>query len=346
MSSKDNGQRLSIKAIARTAVDEFGKRAKAGQKALAPGAGVVVGTEFQPNPIALGKIATTFLDLLPITQRDRNYDYLRQKTRTNNAAKVAEGALKPTSVYELERIENSLEVVAHLSEPIPRYWLVDNGSLEDFIATELEYGLMHAIELEVLADINATSGIQLQAFSTNVLQTPSVADQAAGGRPHPGPLSCIPTTGRASSSSCPDQRRRVRRPALDSATRHSGRARRGRHDPGCRRQPHPAEESQASTQTAPSTSTGPKPATQRLRQEPHPRRCDPTGTTVWRPPSSAATSPRHRPAGAADVPRGMLVRGARSIAVRCAKPSRVGGPHRSDLQLWPRPPGSWLSPPD
>lgn len=170
-SRKDNGQRLNIKAIARTVVEEFDKRAKAGQKALAPGAGVVVGTEFQPNPIALGKIATTFLDLLPITQRDRNYDYLRQKTRTNNAAKVAEGAVKPTSVYELERIENSLEVVAHLSEPIPKYWMVDNGSLEDFIANEMEYGLLWEIESLVLADINATSGIQLQAFSTNILET-------------------------------------------------------------------------------------------------------------------------------------------------------------------------------
>jgi hypothetical protein len=60
-------------------------------------------------------------------------------------------------------------VVAHLSEAIPRYWLLDQVSLETFIESELEYGLRLAVEAKLLADINGTSGIQTQAYATSVL---------------------------------------------------------------------------------------------------------------------------------------------------------------------------------
>ena len=83
---------------------------------------------------------------------------MRQTVRTNNAAVVAAGALKPTSVYTVTRIENALVVIAHLSEGIPRHWLIDNASLEAFLANELEYGLRTAVEAKVLADVNAHVG--------------------------------------------------------------------------------------------------------------------------------------------------------------------------------------------
>jgi len=71
------------------------------------------------------------LDVLPTKQHtSAEYAYLRQSVRTNNAAIVAEGAAKPTSVYSVVRVENSLQVIAHLSEGIPRYWLLDNQALE------------------------------------------------------------------------------------------------------------------------------------------------------------------------------------------------------------------------
>lgn len=54
---------------------------------------------------------------------------------------VAAGALKPTSIYSVTRIESSLEVVAHLSEGIPRHWLIDNVAFETFLDNELRYGL-------------------------------------------------------------------------------------------------------------------------------------------------------------------------------------------------------------
>jgi hypothetical protein len=99
------------------------------------------------------------------------YAFLRQTTRTNNAAVVAAGATNPTSVYSVTRVEQSLVVVAHLSEGIPRYWLLDSTALEMFVENELTYGLQVAVEAKVLTDINATSGIQTQAYATSVLAT-------------------------------------------------------------------------------------------------------------------------------------------------------------------------------
>lgn len=45
-----------------------------------------------------------------------NFSYLRQTVRTNNAAPVATGALKPTSISTLARVESRLRVIAHLSD--------------------------------------------------------------------------------------------------------------------------------------------------------------------------------------------------------------------------------------
>ena len=143
-----------------------------GTKALAPSGAAVVGQEFQADPVALGQVATGLLDLLPVLQHTTaEYAYLPQTTRTNNAAVVAEGATKPTSVYAVTRIEQSLAVVAHLSEGIPRYWLLDNVALEMFVENELTFGLQVAVEAKVLTDVNATSGIQTQAYGTSVLTT-------------------------------------------------------------------------------------------------------------------------------------------------------------------------------
>jgi len=78
---------------------------------------------------------------MPVAQHTTpEFAYLRQTTRTNNAAVEAEGATKPTSVLSVTRIEDSLDVVAHLSETVPRYWFVDSPALQQFLTTELTYG--------------------------------------------------------------------------------------------------------------------------------------------------------------------------------------------------------------
>lgn len=108
------------------------------------------------------------------------WSYLRQTTRTNNAAPVALGALKPTSVYALERVTAPTTTIAHLSDPIPIQHLEDETSLETFIGFEMLYGLKLAIDDQVLngdgidpnlAGVLNTAGIQVQAYDTSVLIT-------------------------------------------------------------------------------------------------------------------------------------------------------------------------------
>ena len=143
-----------------------------GQKALSPSGSAVVGQEFVGDPVALGQPALSLLDVIPVVQHSiPEFAILVQTTRTNNAAVVATGTLKPTSVYTVTRVEKSLAVIAHLSEGIPRHWLLDNTALERFLSNELEYGLAVAVEAKVLADVNGTSGIQTQAYATSVLTT-------------------------------------------------------------------------------------------------------------------------------------------------------------------------------
>ncbi|TGD90568.1 phage major capsid protein [Mycolicibacterium sp. CH28] len=150
----------------------FGRKMAEGlvsRKSLATSGAAVVGQEFRPDPIALGKPATGLLDVLPtVPHSSPLYAYLRQNTRTNNAAVVADGNVKPTSTYGVTRIEQSLSVIAHLSEGIPHYWLSDNPTLTGFVQAELDYGLRKAVEAKVLADINATSGIVLQSWATSI----------------------------------------------------------------------------------------------------------------------------------------------------------------------------------
>ena len=164
-----DGQRLTFKNMAGPLTRSIRPD---GQKALSPSGSAVVGQEFAASVTALGQPATSLLDVLPVVQHSiPEFAYLRQTTRTNNAAVVAAGGLKPTSVYSVTRIENALAVVAHLSEGIPRHWLLDNSSLEAFLRNELEYGLAVAVEASVLAQVNGTSGIQAQAYATSVLAT-------------------------------------------------------------------------------------------------------------------------------------------------------------------------------
>ena len=64
-------------------------------------------------------------------------------------------------------IPSERDVDAHLSEGIPRFWLLDNTALETFVDNELRFGLQVAVEAKVLADINGTSGIQTQPYATS-----------------------------------------------------------------------------------------------------------------------------------------------------------------------------------
>lgn len=181
-----NGKHLSltgaaVKAMARQIADRMAPANSTGRKALLPAGSTVTDVPMvAESPIALGRPALSLLDALTLRAQQPKYKYLRQNTRTNNAAPVAQGATKPTSVLGLAEIDAELHVIAHMSEPIPKYWLEDSGALELFVADELLFGLRQAIEAQVIAGDGTgenmtglvnVSGAQTQAFATDLLTT-------------------------------------------------------------------------------------------------------------------------------------------------------------------------------
>lgn len=129
----------------------------------------------------LADMPETILQLIPTSPWGSDaFAYLRETTRTQNAAHVSEGNLKPTSVYELERIEGYISTVAHLSEPIPRQWLSDAPMLNKYLSGAMREGLLLALEDDIINGSGGngsitgmlnTAGILNQAYDTDILIT-------------------------------------------------------------------------------------------------------------------------------------------------------------------------------
>lgn len=93
----------------------------------------------------------TIRDLLTVVPTaSGSVDYARQTTRTNNAAPVAEGATKPTSVFVWEQVNAPMRVIAHLAK-ITRQAMDDAQQLAGEIENEMRYGVGIAEEVQLLS---------------------------------------------------------------------------------------------------------------------------------------------------------------------------------------------------
>lgn len=139
---------------------------------------------------ALPDVPSTFLDMLPkVPQNSGNtFSYLRQVTRDNNAAVVADNQLKPTIIYTFTEVEDRCRVVAHLSEPFPLRYLSDHDTLTRVLDTEMVRGVNQALEAQVLAGdgtgenfqgILSTTGVRQIAFQTDMVTNIRKAATAA-----------------------------------------------------------------------------------------------------------------------------------------------------------------------
>ncbi|MDN4611075.1 phage major capsid protein [Arthrobacter burdickii] len=152
-----------------------------GRKALTDSGSIVTPVPIQGDVASMGRVPASLLEVLPVLQHDlATFRFLRQTRRENNAAIVAPGAVKPTSIFSVEGVPNELRVFAHLSDPVDKYLLADVASLERFIADELLAGLNAAVEDEILngdgtaghlRGLLATSGIQSQAAAADSVTT-------------------------------------------------------------------------------------------------------------------------------------------------------------------------------
>lgn len=112
---------------------------------------VPVTVPIRREPVSDFRAARFVADIIP--EEDAvggRFAFWRQTVRTNNAAAVAPGARKPTSIYTGEKVSDDVTTVAHLSEPVNRFDLEDAAMLRQFLTEELEYGLRLALDDEIL----------------------------------------------------------------------------------------------------------------------------------------------------------------------------------------------------
>jgi len=106
------------------------------------------------------------------------FDYLRQTVATHNAAETAAGALKPTSVYSFERIEDRVRTIAHMSEAVDRALMLDVDNLRNWLDGQLRLGLLLREDSQIVN--GAGTGENLRG----ILSTSGILTLARGTDPH------------------------------------------------------------------------------------------------------------------------------------------------------------------
>ncbi|WP_330347497.1 phage major capsid protein [Streptomyces sp. NBC_00582] len=151
-----------------------------GYKGILASGAVPLTVPLDPEPVRMGVPVLALRQLIPTVSGPSRFSYLRQTTRTNNAAPVARGALKPTSVYTWERVDDRTRTIAHLSEPIARQDLRDAPALRRVLDIEMRLGTELGLEAQIIngsgsgenmTGIANVSGSQAQAWDTNLLTT-------------------------------------------------------------------------------------------------------------------------------------------------------------------------------
>lgn len=143
-------------------------------KGLVAAGSNVTAVQFDPKPQVLATPGANLgiLDVLQVqTRGSAKYTYVRQTVRTNNAEVVPAGQLKPTSVFTVEEVEGTLDVVAHMSEYVGTYLLKDNSALQGFLEAELRAGIFAKVAELAVAEFASVSGAQTQAFVDNAMDS-------------------------------------------------------------------------------------------------------------------------------------------------------------------------------
>lgn len=152
-----------------------------GVKALVSGS-IDVPNVVQPGIVPLPAAPQRLIDVIVNRQPlgGNEFSYLRQVVRTNNAAVVADGGTKPTSVSTWQNIEDRARVIAHLSEAIPERYFADHAGLIQVLEAEMFNGVADALEAQVIAGsgtgenmtgVTVVSGTVQVAYTTSVLAT-------------------------------------------------------------------------------------------------------------------------------------------------------------------------------
>lgn len=149
-----------------------------GTKALISGALTVAAPIATGGMVLYPEHPTRVLDLIVdrVPMDGNVFTYLRQTARVDGAEPVADGAVKPTSVYTVTEEEDRARVIAHLSEPVTERLFADYSDLEAFLRLEMEAGVLRALEREIVngsgtgehfTGLLNTSGVLAQPYVTS-----------------------------------------------------------------------------------------------------------------------------------------------------------------------------------
>ncbi len=133
----------------------------------------VARSQRETDIVSMPQRRMTVRDLLTVIRTtSASIDYVKQTTRTNAAATVAESAAKPYSDYVWTETNVPVRVIAHLAK-VTRQALDDVTQLRGEIESEMRYGLRYTEEVQLLSgDGNAPNlnGLitQATAFSAPV----------------------------------------------------------------------------------------------------------------------------------------------------------------------------------
>jgi HK97 family phage major capsid protein len=155
-----------------------------GSKALVPSGTITVPSLSTTLTTATDR-PRSLLQLIPFEKLEGTdtFSFLRETVRTHAASTVAAGALKPTSVYSVAKIEDRVRTVASLSEPVDRALLADVSLLGQYLEGALKEGVLLELEDQVLNGNTSTTGVLddmtgirystpgTQAFGTDALTT-------------------------------------------------------------------------------------------------------------------------------------------------------------------------------
>lgn len=136
-----------------------------------------LGTPARDSTVTMPTRRLTIRDLLPVIRvTDGSVEYPKQTTRVNNAAPVAEGALKPESDMTFEMAQIPIRTIAHWVAA-SRQVLDDAPQLQGIIDSELLYGLKLQEENQLLNGDGTGQNLSgLIPNATPYAATPGVVD--------------------------------------------------------------------------------------------------------------------------------------------------------------------------
>jgi HK97 family phage major capsid protein len=137
--------------------------------------GTMVPAFFDPRIRDLPQRQLFVRSVIPVRQADGDkVHYIRQTVTTHNAAPVAAGAVKPTSVYTLERVEETVRTIAHVTEALDRALLSDFDELIAFLNNQLRLGVLLSEENQILNGNGTAPNLR------GILNTVGIGSQARG----------------------------------------------------------------------------------------------------------------------------------------------------------------------